>query len=77
MKTLLEQYCEFAGWQGGTIHQAIEDFKARTSKERDAFCNRILVNGTDKLSTPDLKQFGVFLTARLEASGVQIETVAR
>lgn len=28
--TTLDLYCAFRGWQGGTIHQALADFKSHS-----------------------------------------------
>jgi hypothetical protein len=32
-------YRLWAGWDGGTIHDAFRDFSQRTHKERDSFCS--------------------------------------
>ncbi len=63
--TLLDLYCKFAHWQGGTIHEAVEDFMRRPRNEQDAFCSEVFNHGTDKLSLYDLQQFQRFTRARL------------
>lgn len=35
--TVLELYCGFKGWQGGTIHQAKSDFLSLTASGRLSF----------------------------------------
>lgn len=42
MHTPLQIYCQFAGWQGGTIHQAYDDFKSRDKKSQDKLCNMLM-----------------------------------
>jgi hypothetical protein len=64
MKTLLSLYCEFAGWQGGTIHQALEDFKGRPRVEQDSFCNKVFKYGTNNLDLSNLKLFNDFTKVR-------------
>lgn len=44
MITILSLYCDFRGWEGGTIHQVIEDFDSLDVKEKVAFCNIISEN---------------------------------
>ena len=34
--TILELICDIAGWQGGTIHQALDYFKSLTLTEQTA-----------------------------------------
>lgn len=63
MKTVLELYCEFAGWQGGTIHQALTDYLARPLAERDRFCNQVFNHGLGNVA--DLATFSDFTRARL------------
>ncbi len=38
-RTVLEIYCDFAGCQGGTIHQALEAFRSWDIERRLHFCN--------------------------------------
>ncbi len=45
MKTVMDYWCEFTGWQGGTIHQALYEFKHNLSwKDKDKFCGVICDN---------------------------------
>lgn len=44
MITVLSLYCEFKGWQGGTIHQAITDYDDLPVKEKQEFCNILSAN---------------------------------
>jgi len=39
--SVLQQYIDFKGWQGGTIHQAKEDFKSLSIEDKDRFCGRL------------------------------------
>jgi hypothetical protein len=39
--TALDLYCAFAGWQGGTIHQAIQDFRKRPPLEQGIFIGKL------------------------------------
>lgn len=48
---ILEQYCRFRGWQGGTIHQAKEDYRALPVQQKYDFCLiliRVLLDLTDQ-----------------------------
>ncbi len=65
MKNLLELYCSFAGWQGGTIHQALQDFAIRPLPEKDKFCNSVFRYGTEHLSNTDMSTFSIFLQNRM------------
>lgn len=47
-------YRLFAGWDGGTIHDAFRDFKTRPSHEKDAFCN-MAMNHLDNHQIRDLE----------------------
>jgi len=42
--TTLDLYCAFKGWQGGTIHQALEDFRSLPLARKDDFCNTLMAN---------------------------------
>lgn len=44
MITILSLYCNFKGWQGGTIHQAIEDFDRLDAKNKKKFCDIVEAN---------------------------------
>ena len=62
MKTILELYCEFKGWQGGTIYQALADYQALPLDQKDHFCNKVFNFETKNVL--DLKTFSTFLNAR-------------
>lgn len=64
MKTTIEIYCEFAGWQGGTIHQALADFVNRPIKEQDKFCTMAMIE-MDKKNLQDPYHFVNFTRARI------------
>ena len=63
MKTL-DLYCDFKGWQGGTIHQALADFRALPVASKDAFCNRAMRH-LDAGTLADVETFSFFTRARL------------
>ena len=44
----------WAGWDGGTIHDALEDFSNRPMAEKDSFCN-FLMNHLDHDQLKDLE----------------------
>ena len=64
----LQLYCNFKGWQGGTIHQAMEDFKNLPMAEKDKFCG-ILVD--TMLDNTDLQGLDWFMETRLQARGIK------
>lgn len=43
----MEVWCRFAGWQGGTIHQAMREFNGLSDSERQRFLDMLA-------ATPDL-----------------------
>jgi len=65
----LELFCQYKGYQGGTIHQAIDEFAAMQSGEQDRFCN-LLMDKLDNIA--DLHNVQVFMQKRLSARGLQI-----
>ncbi len=65
--TAMDFWCAFAGWQGGTIHDAIFDFKALTDTDRDRFCGW-LVDNISHLTDPRVARD--FLQARATAIGL-------
>jgi hypothetical protein len=50
-------YCKFRGWQGGTIHQAMEDFNRLPLKEKDKFCGILVDTMPDNTDLQGLKWF--------------------
>ena len=64
MKTTLEIVCNVFGWQGGTIHQVIEEYKKISLGEKDKVCNA-LMRALDKKELTDLSQASIFFKARL------------
>jgi hypothetical protein len=38
----LELYCKFRGWQGGTIYQAVRDYKSLPLEQKHGFCLRLI-----------------------------------
>ena len=64
MENVLGIYLRFAGWQGGTLHQALADFKGRTSPEKDRFCNRVM-HALDSKNLSDAENARPFFRARL------------
>lgn len=46
-KTVLQIYCEFKGWQGGTLEQALSDFKNLPMEQKDRFCGLLVDNMGD------------------------------
>jgi hypothetical protein len=72
MKTVLELYCEFAGWKGGTIHGALLDFKNRPLDEMDRFCGTV-VDGSVGIS--DLANVRPFMLVRMERAGLVVAGV--
>lgn len=63
METVLGIYLRFARWQGGTMHQAIENFKPRPMTEKDAFCSRVL-HALDSKNLEDIENAAPFFNAR-------------
>jgi hypothetical protein len=61
--TTLQLYCEFKGWQGGTIHQALSDFAALPMSDKDKFCNKVFNFGLGNVT--DLETFGNFTRMRV------------
>lgn len=46
-------WCEFAGWDGGTIHDALRAFRGLPLHEKDRFCG-MLSDAIDKDQLKDL-----------------------
>lgn len=65
MQTCLDIYCDFKGWQGGTIHQAQEDFAQLSFEERNEVCDR-LMSSYHSGDLSDLNQLLWFSDKRLE-----------
>ena len=66
MINTLELYCKFKGWNGGTIHQAMEDFSSLTKAEQDKFCG-ILVD--TMLENTDINGVSWFMENRISHLG--------
>lgn len=64
METVLGIYIRFAGWQGGTLAQAMDDFRKRETKDKDRFCTRIM-HALDSKNLADIENAGPFFKARL------------
>jgi hypothetical protein len=47
MMTTLDLYCKYKGWQGGTIHQAKQDFSSLPSREKFDFVSILKENKQD------------------------------
>lgn len=47
-------WCMFAGWDGGTIHEALCYFKGMPMARKDAFCG-MLMDAIDKGQLKDLE----------------------
>lgn len=62
--TTLSLYCTFRGWQGGTIHQALADFKALPMNSKDSFCSIGMV-ALDNGTLDDVETFHLFTRARI------------
>ena len=62
-RTVLQLYCDFKGWQGGTIHQCFSDFLTLGMADKDRFCNMVFRHGTENVV--DLETFGNFTKARI------------
>lgn len=63
MQSTLSVYCQFKGWQGENIHQALQDFFALPMDQKDKFCNMVFEIGTENIS--DIENFGNFTRARI------------
>jgi len=57
----LDLYCKFRGWQGGTIHHAMEDFKRIPLKDKDKFCGILVDTMSDNT---DLHWLNWFMETR-------------
>lgn len=64
---VLDIYCKFKGWQGGTIHQAMEDFQTLDIKEKDKLCG-MLVDNLMSLTDPINARW--FMSQRLRSLGL-------
>lgn len=69
--TILERYCKWAGWQGGTIHQALDHFRESQMELKDGFISSCF-RDIDNLSLSDLETLRLFTRARLGAGTVYI-----
>ena len=63
MITTLEKYCELRNWQGGTIHQAHDDFLQLNDKERQKIVGSLVDCMTD---ISDYKNIGWFTQANID-----------
>ena len=64
MKTTLEIFCTFAGWQGGTLAQALQAFRSWPMAEKDRFCSEVFrVQDAGNLADPE--NFLLFTRARI------------
>lgn len=52
MKPVLELYCEFMGYQGGTIHQAKQEFNKMTIEDQNKFREFLLLHEFEILDHP-------------------------
>lgn len=58
----LSLYCQFIGWDGGTIHQVKDDFLTLPQASKDTFCNRLMDNMTE---ISDIENLQWFMSARI------------
>lgn len=70
MKNVMQFWMEYRGNQGGTIHDALRDFKALPMAEKDRFCG-ILVDNLASLT--DAHHAQDFMRARIAATGLVIQ----
>lgn len=67
-KTVMQLWCEYRNWQGGTIHQALYEFCYKLSdRERDQFCG-ILADRITEIS--DKHNAQDFMRERLSRNGL-------
>lgn len=62
MTNCMKLWCEFMGYQGGTIHDALREFQTLSVSQQDKFCGILLAN-KEKLT--DLHHAGDFMHKRL------------
>lgn len=55
--TVLQLFCDFIGTQGGTIHQAINEFKDLPIEEQDKFCGILVDNMFNITHLEDVQTF--------------------
>lgn len=68
-KTVMDFWCGFRHYQGGTIHDALREFSTLTEKERDTFCG-ILVDNMANIS--DIYHARDFMNERMRLVGLVI-----
>jgi hypothetical protein len=64
MENTLGIYIRFAGWQGGTLSQAINHFKYLPMTEKDRFINRAM-HALDSHNLADVENLALFTRMRI------------
>lgn len=67
--TVLELICAVAGWQGGTIHQALDHFKSLTLTEQTAIYFKAVQCGLGYDESNDLCSVGFSLIQNIVVDG--------
>jgi len=55
--TVLSLYCDFKGWQGGTIHQVMSDYDLLPVKDKQQFCAILRDNVNNIMDDYNFKHF--------------------